>query len=247
MVEGAFPSSTLGIEQPYRIYLPPCYGQLDLLYPAVYLFHGNVHTERFWGDLGVDETAGAAIDAGEWPPFIIVMPFGGDIANTTSGGDGSFEGVVLNDLIPYIEDQYCVWPEKAGRAIGGISRGGYWSLEIGFRHPDLFAAVAGHSPALFWDNAGPVYNPLTTGTDPGLVGLPIYLDIGELDWLRQGTFDLNAAMEAAGVPHVWQLNPGAHDIAYWQEHLPEYLAWYVSNWPADTSQYPSAEGRLCLP
>jgi len=239
MVTGTFPSPIQGFEQRYRIYLPPCYGQSDRLYPALYLFHGNIYTESHWNDLGVDEAADAGIVAGTLPPFLIVLPFDGEIANNTSGGDWSFEGVVLNELIPFIEDHYCVWPEAAGRAIGGISRGGYWSLEIGFRHPELFAAVGGHSAALFPEGAGPTFNPLSTGTDPRLIGLPIYLDIGDGDWLRQGVFDLHASMNAAGIPHVWNLNSGAHGDAYWQEHVAEYLAWYASHWPADESDYPS--------
>jgi len=242
MVQGTFPSPVQGIQQRYRIYLPPCYGQSGRLYPTLYLFHGNVYTESHWDDLGVAQAAGAGRT-----PFLIVLPFGGEIANATSGGDWSFEGVVMNELIPFIEQRYCAWPAAAGRAIGGISRGGYWSLEIGFRHPEHFAAVGGHSAALFYNNAGPVYNPLTTGANPRLSALPIYLDIGERDWLRQGVFDLHALLETAGAPHAWQLNPGAHQDAYWQEHMVEYLAWYASHWPAQESEYPSAAGRLCAP
>ena len=244
---GTFPSPTQGWDPPYRVYLPPCYGQNEQLYPALYLFHGNVYSESHWDDLGIDEAADVGITAGTLPPFVIVMPFGGEIANNSSGGAWSFEGVVLNDLIPYIEDRYCVWPEAAGRAIGGLSRGGYWSLEIGFLHPELFGAVGGHSAAIFPDNAGPLWNPLSTGSDPRLVELPIYLDIGEQDWLRQGVFDLHDVLTAAGTPHVWQVNPGAHGDDYWREHAAEYLAWYASHWPADQSGFPSAGGRSCLP
>lgn len=247
MVTGTFPSAILGMDQPYRIYLPPCYETSGRLYPTLYLFHGSVQTDSHWDELGADEAADAGIGSGTLPPFLIVMPFGGDIANNTSGGDGAFEGVVLHELIPFIEDQYCAWPEPAGRAIGGLSRGGYWSLEIAFRHPDLFVAVGGHSAAIFTDNAGPALNPLSTGLDPRVIGLPIYLDIADRDWLRQGVFDLHAAMEEAGIPHVWQLNIGAHEDAYWRVHVDEYLVWYASHWPADESGYPPAAGRDCGP
>jgi enterochelin esterase-like enzyme len=247
MITGEFPSLIQNTSQPYRIYLPPCYEQTGRLYPALYLFHGNIYTESHWDDIGIDEAANDGIAAGQLPPFIIVLPFGGEIANNTSGGDRSFEGVVLNELIPYIEDQYCVWNEPEGRAIGGLSRGGYWSLEIAFRHPELFSSVGGHSAAIFEDNAGPIYNPLTTGLDPKLIGLPIYMDIGEQDWLREGVIELHAAMSEAGIPHEWHLNQGEHSDAYWTEHSPEYLAWYASHWPAAVEQYPSSGDRSCSP
>lgn len=245
VVAGEFPSPTQNTNQPYLIYLPPCYGQIDKLYPTLYLFHGNIYTERHWIDIGIDKAADAGIASGTLPPFIIVLPFDGEIANNTSGGDRSFEGVVLNDLIPYIEDQYCVWDEPEGRAIGGLSRGGYWSLEIAFRHPELFSSVGGHSAAIFEDNAGPVYNPLTTGLDPKLIGLPIYMDVGEYDWLRDGVIELHSRMSEAGIPHEWRLNPGEHSDQYWREHSAEYLVWYASHWPHDPSDYPSAGGRSC--
>jgi enterochelin esterase-like enzyme len=246
VITGTFPSPIQGGEQRYRIYLPPCYGASGRLYPTLYVFHGNIYTESHWDDLGVDGAADAGIAAGTLPPFLIVMPFDGEIANVTSGGDWSFEGVVLHELMPFIEDHYCAWPAREGRALGGISRGGYWSLEIAFRHPDLFAAVGGHSAALFYEYDGPGYNPLTAGLDPQLNELAIYLDIGDQDWLRQGVFDLHAAMDAAGIGHEWWLNPGAHTDAYWAEHIPEYLAWYASHWPAGEGAYPAADGA-CRP
>ena len=247
VVMDTFPSPVQGKEQPVRVYLPPCYGQYNRLYPALYLFHGNIYTESQWDDLGIDEAADAGIAAGLWPPFMIIMPYGGEIANSTAGGDISFEGVVVNELVPYIEDQYCAWPEPAGRAMGGLSRGGYWSLEIGFRYPEMWAAIGGHSAALFSDNASPVFNPVDTWTILTLVETPLYLDMGEGDWLRQGAYDLHAALDAAGVEHEWQLNPGEHTESYWRQHVPEYLAWYTYYWPADLADFPSAAGRLCRP
>jgi enterochelin esterase-like enzyme len=246
LVSGTFPSAIQGGEQRYQIYLPPCYGATGRLYPVLYLFHGQADPWSHWDYLGVHEAADEGIVVRTLPPFLIVLPFAGEIADNTSGGDLSFEGVVLNELIPFIEDRYCAWPAREGRVLGGISRGGYWSLEIAFRHPELFRAVGGHSAALFPDNDGPAYNPLTTGLDPRVSDLAIYLDIGDQDWLRQGVFDLHAGMNAAGIEHVWQLNPGVHSDAYWREHLTEYLAWYASHWPQNEDAYPPA-GRPCRP
>ncbi len=244
VLEGTFPSATQGWNPPYRIYLPPCYGLEDMLYPALYLFHGNIYSESHWDDLGIDEAADEGISSGLYPPFIIVMPFGAEIANNSSGGDNSFEGVVLNDLIPFIEDQYCVWSEPAGRAIGGLSRGAYWSLEIAFRQPELFIAVGGHSAAIGPAIAGPAYHPLSTGQNPKLAELNIYLDIGEDDWLWDGALDLHRVLTAVEVPHVWQVNPGSHEDAYWREHTTDYLLWYTSYF-GSISEFPSAGGRDC--
>jgi enterochelin esterase-like enzyme len=188
--------------------------------------------------LGLDETADAAILAGQIPPLIIAMPDGGYIANNSSGGPNSFEGVILDNFIPYIEQTYCAWPEPAGRAIGGLSRGGYWALEIAFRFPEQFLSVGGHSVALLDTAAGPDLNPQFTGMTNDLGSLRIYLDIGKNDYLIPNIQRLHEEMLAAGRPHVWLLNPGSHEDAYWAAHTNDYLLWYTDPWPLARTTYP---------
>jgi len=241
LVDHSYPSPTVGGPQNVRAYLPPCYGDDGRAYPALILFGGNIHDETIWDQLGVGEAADDLIAAGEIPPFIIVMPDGGPIANNTSGGPGSYESVILNDLLPWVESNFCVWPDPAGRAIGGLSRGGYWALEIAFRHPHLFASVGGHSAALLDQYAGPAVNPQQTALNNDLGDLRIYLDIGRDDYLRANTIRLHEEMEAAGVPHTWVLQDGRHEEAYWSAHVEEYLRWYAAPWPADRRAYPQCE------
>jgi enterochelin esterase-like enzyme len=225
----------------YRIYLPPCYGEDDHTYPALYMFHGNVSTESQWDDLGLDEAAEELILGGEIPPMIIVMAGGGTIANNSSGGPYSFEGVILNELIPHIEANYCAWPAPAGRALGGLSRGGYWSLEIAFRNASQFASVGAHSAALVDTHAGPDLNPQFTGLTHELGDLRIYMDIGADDWYIANIRRLHEDMEAAGIPHEWVLNEGIHEDAYWADHVGDYLRWYASGWPEERSAYPPCQ------
>lgn len=233
VLERRYFSAVARQEMGYRIYLPPCYGRLGAVYPALYLFHGNVHTAAKWDDLGVDEAAEVAIAASQIPPLLIVMPDGGRLANESSGGPYSFEGLILNDLIPHIEANFCAWPATAGRAIGGLSRGGYWALEIAFRHPQMFASVGGHSAALLDTHAGPELNPQFTGLANNLGDLRVYLDIGAEDYLRANILRLHEEMTTAGVTHTWHLNPGRHEDAYWAEHVTDYLVWYGQGWPSD--------------
>ena len=235
--QGAFNSPTAGGEHRYSIYLPPCYAADGYRYPVLYLLAGNIHDEHKWDELGMDEAANAAIGEGLAPPLLIVMPDGGWIANNTSGGPGSYESVVLDELIPHVEANYCASAQTADRAIGGLSRGGYWALEIAFRFPQLFASVGGHSAALLDSFAGPSINPQYTGLNNDLGRLRIYLDIGAEDYVRANTIKLHADMQAAGVPHEWHLNEGQHVDEYWAAHAAEYLAWYVAPWSRDRSHY----------
>jgi enterochelin esterase-like enzyme len=238
VVKSRYPSEIDGPERAYRIYLPPCYGEDGRTYPTLYLFHGSVHSDDHWDTLGIDEAADEIIATGIIPPLLIVMPDGGELANTSSGGANSFEGLFVDELLPFIESHYCTWSLPDGRAIGGISRGGYWALEIAFRQPDQFGSVGGHSAALLDTDAGPDMNPPETGITNELGELRIYLDIGDQDWLLNEVLQLHEDMSRVGVTHTWVLNQGQHVEDYWSEHLPEYLIWYAQLWSTDRNLYP---------
>jgi enterochelin esterase-like enzyme len=234
---GFFPSAIAG-NLSYRIYLPPCYEENGRLYPTLYMLAGNTYTDAIWDIVGLDEAAEAGIQSGELPSLIIVMPYSGEKLLYTSGGPGSYETVILEDLTSYIEANYCAGTEPAHRALGGLSRGGYWSLEIAFRHPNAFGSVGGHSAALLDEFAKPDVNPQYTALSNDLGDLRIYLDIGSEDWVRENTLQLHADMVAAGIPHTWVLNEGLHEEAYWEQHVDEYLSWYSQPWSKEPTDYP---------
>jgi enterochelin esterase-like enzyme len=239
-----FHSPTMGGPTAYQIYWPPCYDLVESgaengrYYPTLYLLPGNIHDEQIWADLGIGEAAEVAIRDRVIPPLLIVMPDGGWLAQNSSGGPGSYESFILDDLIPHIEQTTCAWPEAAGRAIGGLSRGGYWALGIAFRHPQQFASVGGHSAALLDTHAGPDLNPQYTGLSHDLGHLRIYLDIGAEDYVIHNVRRLHQEMTAAGVEHTWVLNDGRHEEAYWSAHLTGYLRWYTMPWPQERAAYP---------
>lgn len=229
---GIFVSAVIGQEQPYRVYLPPCYDFDDAVYPVLYMLHGYPYDDSHWDEIGIDEAADAGIASGTLPLFVIAMPSADveGVYNHTSGGPNSFEGVMLDEFIPFIEAAYRVSDHPEGHAIGGMSRGGVWSLEIAFRHPDQFSAVGGHSVALNVNLAPPIYDPIYLAADPAIRALRIYLDVGEGDWALDGMEDLHAALVAAEVPHIYHVYSGIHQDSYWSENVAEYLAFYTADW-----------------
>lgn len=227
-------SQTTGDEQPYRVYLPPCYEQTARRYPVLYLFHGWPFDEVHWIGLGIDNAANVAIASDALPPFIIVLPGGSErLYVNTSGGDHSFEGQVVNDLIPHVDGTYRTQATREGRAVGGISRGGVWSLEIALLHADLFAAVGAHSPALSVNLAPPPYDPFYLLGEPGVDKLRIYLDTGDLDWTRKSTEALHEALNDQGLVHQFALHEGRHNNELWAAHVAEYLTFYAAGWTGD--------------
>jgi len=237
LVRDKWPSKVFGGPHPYAIYLPPCYdseGNRDK-YPVIYLFHGWPMDENHWIDLGVVAAADRLIHSGELPPFIIVMPRGDKegIYNRTSGGDNSWEGAVVNEIIPYIDRTYRTQRQRDYRAIGGISRGGVWALEIAFRHPDLFSSVGAHSAALSVNVAAPDFDPVDLVALAPIDGMRIYIDSGNTDWTRDTSAKMSKALEARHIPHTFNISPGDHLDSYWSSQVEAYLRFYAAPWKVE--------------
>ncbi|MER3401267.1 MAG: hypothetical protein C4313_09130 [Thermoflexus sp.] len=229
---GRIPVPDMGLEIPYRVYLPSCL-QSGRRYPTLYLLHGHPYDESHWDTLGIDEALEAGIRAGRWPPVLIVLPgFPDDLFVYTSGGPGSVEAVLLEAVIPAVEAAYPAEGARWARAIGGISRGGVWALEIAFRHPEVFASVGGHSPALSVNKAPPDFDPFVLARQADLGGLRIYLSAGDSDWALEGIQRLAEALAARGIPVRLEVHPGAHEDALWAGALDAYLDFYTAPWRA---------------
>ncbi len=223
-----------------HIYLPPCYDPERYAYPTLYLIHGTAFEQGGWLYDGVPRVADVQMSLGMLPPFIIVMP-GADMRageaskySWTNTGPGSYDDFVVNELLPYIDQNYSTWADREGRAIGGISRGGYWSIEIAFAHPDLFSAVGGHSPSVFTQLVGvpPNFSMLSIARSiDALHNLRIWLDAGDADWAKVDMQKLMGDLDDAGVPYYAEVGEGGHEDSYWTSRVPDYLAFYSASWP----------------
>lgn len=134
----------------YSIYLPPGYTYSDRRYPVVYLLHGYTDDETAWVQFGeVNYAADKAINNGEIPPMIIVMPDAGvTFYINDHENEVRYEDMFFEELIPYIDQTYRTRPKKEFRGVAGLSMGGYGSLVYILRHPDVFAACAALSSAV---------------------------------------------------------------------------------------------------
>lgn len=241
-----FRSPTAGTTLRYQVYMPPCYLESQKRYPYVFLLHGAANNETHWPGLGLVETLDQGFRLGALSPMIVVMPYMGSIGNdNTFPPDPSFETVVLDELIPAIERDFCTWNDREHRAIGGISRGGFWAYSIALRHPDVFGIVGGHS-AFFPDDLRTVpaaFNPLELALNASFLeeaNLRMYLDNGASDFSGISQELFSSRLSARGIPHTYVINPvGDHDDAYWSAHLSEYLAFYGRTWPRSADDLPS--------
>ena len=141
-----FFSESVGRSTKYNIVVPRSYASSDRRYPVLYLLHGLTQNFQAWGRQGVGFYA---------PLFdmIIVMPDGGNSwyvnwAESEGGQKNDWEDHIVRDVIGHVDANYRTIAQREGRAINGLSMGGYGGLTLGLRHPDLFVSIGSHSGAL---------------------------------------------------------------------------------------------------
>jgi enterochelin esterase-like enzyme len=237
---GFFDSALMGEQVAYLVHLPPCYDQfIDRAFPALYLFHGWPLDEHHWLNLGVDVWADDYCSRSLTGPFIIVMPGVGSqgLFVNSSGGSNSFEGMVVDELVPHIDNSYRTWQSPEARAVGGISRGGVWAIEIALRHQDLFGIVGGHSPALALNRPLPQYDPFRLVVEDAGI-LRFYLNAGDRDWARAGTIKFRDLLIELDIPVTYDLHEGGHVDALWSSGMGDYLLFYAATWPRTYEMLP---------
>ena len=136
----------------YCVQLPPDYDTNDAkqrLYPLLYFLHGLGQNEQMLFSTGGWSLIEDLRRQHKISDFLIVAPEGGRSFYINSADNSLRYGdFFLQEFIPHIESRYRVRPGRQGRAITGVSMGGYGALRFAFAHPALFSAVSAQSAAL---------------------------------------------------------------------------------------------------
>ena len=142
----------------YCVYLPAGYDAgaaptLSKRYPVLYFLHGLGDNEQTLFNSGGWTLLDDLRNQHKMGDFLIVAPEGRRSFYINSA-DGSvlYSDFFLQEFLPLIENKYRVRPGRAGRAISGISMGGYGALRFAFVHPELFSAVSAQSAALITES-----------------------------------------------------------------------------------------------
>ena len=145
----AYESPSVGRTLKYNIVLPASYtsaDNADKRYPVLYLLHGLTSNYTAWARMGVPRYA-------KDYDLIVVMADAGNswYANwAESEGDqkNRWEDAIIKDLIGHVDSTYRTIAKREGRAINGLSMGGYGALMLGLRNPDMFCSIGSHSGAV---------------------------------------------------------------------------------------------------
>jgi S-formylglutathione hydrolase FrmB len=146
--------STSALSRPVRVnvLLPEGYATSTARYPVLYLFHGTSGGADDWLQFG---NAAAATDP---YPLITVMPDAGYNGNggswftdwvdqQTPLGTANWETFDVDQLVPFIDANLRTIADRSGRAVAGLSQGGFGSFTYAARHPDMFSSAGSFSGA----------------------------------------------------------------------------------------------------
>jgi len=233
---------------PYRVVLPKSYSaEKDRKYPVIYLLHGLTGRFRNWTDL----TKLPAYAEGH--EFIIVTPEGanGWYTDSHTKPEEKYESYIIKELIPEVEKRYRAIGTRGGRAIAGLSMGGYGALKFGLKYPEMFSLAGSFSGALgaasisadgrstasirsIAEVFGPadsetraandIFKMVREATPEKVKAMPfLYVDCGNEDFLIQNNRDFVALLAEKKIPHEYRQLPGAHNWPYWDKQVREFL------------------------
>ncbi len=151
-------SDTFGEYRNYRIVLPRDYETSGKHYPVIYYFHG--HSGRYKGEQygngqvflseQVDFVRNNDVIVVKWDGYVegdYSWFYGGTPYDIQNRGFGMDFGIYFLDLVAHIDSSYRTLTDRQHRATSGLSMGGFMSLYISGRFPDLVGSASAFDPA----------------------------------------------------------------------------------------------------
>jgi enterochelin esterase family protein len=239
-------SATAGFDRRLTVYTPAGYETSKTKYPVLFALHGIGGDEDAWVTQGrATQILDNLIARGEAKPMIVVFT-NGNISQeaapleTSTGYDrptmqlpqtmeGTFE-TSFPEVVKFIDSRYRTIAKKQGRAICGLSMGGFHTLYITLNNPDMFNYSGMFSAAIgtgseqtathkeIYEN---IDGKLATyfAKKPAL----LWIGIGSTDFLIQANNEFRAKLDAAGYPYKYMETDGGHIWRNWRIYLSEFV------------------------
>ncbi len=231
VVDVQFRSDALNHDVFYSVILPEA-GETP--FPVVFQLHGLGDSHRAWIDKSM-----LVMHARPYPLAIVMPGTGTDAYLNWPSGDRlhrhAYEDLIMTDIRDHVRRHFNVTPGPWG--IGGLSMGGYGSMRLGLKYPDIFASIWSHSSAFLIrdrldepDFVGEALDDASVYVQAERLkaaggNIPaISFDCGVDDELIEDNRKFDAYLTSIGLDHHYAEHPGAHTWDYWDLHVREALA-----------------------
>jgi enterochelin esterase-like enzyme len=235
-IEARVSSVALGGQAHALVVLPAGYATSNRRYPVVYFLHGlPAGSSAYKGNQWLARLAP------EIGPFILVEPQGArdddsDPEHLDWGDGRNWSTYVTRELPRYIDAHFRTIPSRTGRAIVGLSAGGYGATMLGLNHLGEFSVIES------WSGYFHATDPTGKSAIPAPGSANVHRLISSLaaDEAQRPTFvgfyvgrsdpifvaeneQLNRELSAASVPHTFALYDGGHETRLWADHAVAWL------------------------
>ena len=239
-------SDVAGFDRRLTVYTPAGYETSRAKYPVLYVLHGIGGDEDAWVTQGrATQILDNLIARGEAKPMIVVFT-NGNISQeaapleTSTGYDrptmqlpqtmeGTFE-TSFPEVVKFIDSRYRTIAKKQGRAICGLSMGGFHTLYITLNNPDMFNYSGMFSAAIgTGSEQTAAHKEIYENVDGKLAAYfskkpaLLWIGIGKTDFLIQSNNDFRAKLDAAGYPYKYMETDGGHIWRNWRIYLSEFV------------------------
>ena len=244
-----YQSSTLNMSRRITVYTPPAYDGTNnnKKYPVLYLLHGMGGDEQAWEELGrATQILDNLIALGKATPMIVVMPNGNVSQNAAPGYsekgyytpqmylpstmDGQME-MSFPDIVKFVDTHYRTIQRKEGRAITGLSMGGFHSLHISKQYPDMFDYVGLFSAAI--DSRSQekdistfsIYDNMDEKLKTQFQKAPklYWIGIGKTDFLFEENIKFRKRLDQLGAKYIYEETEGGHIWKNWRIYLSDFV------------------------
>ena len=236
-------SPSLGMDRRLTIYTPAGYETSGKRYPVLYLLHGMGGDEEAWISLGrTAQILDNLIAQGKAKPMIVVMPNGNASQEAAPGEssrgmvpptmqlpktmEGSYEQA-FPEIVKFIDKNYRTIKSKSGRAIAGLSMGGFHSLHISKQYPDMFNYIGLFSAAIMPNKevSSPIYENMEGklkvqfDKNPALY----WIAIGKTDFLYKANEEYRKLLDEKGYKYTYYESDEGHIWKNWRIYLTEFV------------------------
>ena len=236
-------SESFGVDRRMTVYTPAGYESSGERYPVLYLLHGMGGDENAWCDLGrATQILDNLIAQGKAEKMIVVMPNGNVVQQAAPGEDaeglvvpqrmlpksmeGSFE-TAFPEIMEFIESTYRTVNEKSGRAIAGLSMGGFHALHISKQYPDRFDFVGLFSAAIMplREGSSPIYDDMDAKLKKQFENKPAvyFIAIGDADFLYRSNASYRQKLDELGCAYTYRESGEGHIWKNWRIYLTEFV------------------------
>jgi putative tributyrin esterase len=242
IVQLSFHSRAVKRELHFSAYLPPGYASSGRRYPVIYFLHGlpagpTAYKDIAWLRGPLDSLSRRAI---------LVAPQGAAVEDSDPeyldwGPGRNWETAIAKELPNYVDSHLRTIANRRGRALAGLSAGGYGAVILALHHLDDFAAIESWSGYFHPTNpSGTAALDLGSATKNARASAHNFVRTLRNDAKRRPTFfafyvgngdarfraenlQLDRELRAAHVPHVFAVYPGAHQLSVWKLHAKRWL------------------------